>query len=214
MMSLRSAAVGGIVLAGGRSVRMGASKALLDWHGTPAVAHAVEVVRDGIAGGPICVVRAPGQELPQLDAMVVADADAHAGPLGGLLAGLDALAGRVEIAFACGVDTPLLVPAFVRAVCGALGDSGHNDTVVPVIGARAQPLLAAYRTAIAPQLRALYARGARGLKDIPDACAVRNLAEHELLADAELATADPRLRSAANANTPDEWAALLAEAAA
>jgi molybdopterin-guanine dinucleotide biosynthesis protein A len=187
---------------------MGRPKALLDWRGRPAVLQAVEVVRVGVAGGPVCVVRAPGQALPRLDATVAEDAVAHGGPLGGLHAGLEALAGQVEVVFACGVDTPLLVPAFVRAVCGALRDG--DDAVVPVIAGRAQPLLAAYRTAIAPQLQALLDRGLRGLKDIPGACAVRELSERELLADAELATADPGLRSAENANTPEEWAALLA----
>ena len=67
---------------------MGRPKALLDWHGLTAVEHAVEVVREGIAGGPVCVVRAPGQELPPLDAIVVDDAVAHDGPLAALHAGL------------------------------------------------------------------------------------------------------------------------------
>jgi len=204
--------VGAVVLAGGRSSRMGPSKALLDWHGRTAVAHAVEVVREGVGGGPVCVVRAPGQELPTLDAIVADDAVAYRGPLGGLHAGLTAVAGQVEVVFACGVDTPLLAPAFVRAVCGSLRDG--DAAVVPVIDGRAQPLLAAYRTGIAPQLQALLDRGAFGLRDIPGVCAVRELSEQELLADTELAAADPRLRSAANANTPEEWAALVAEAAA
>lgn len=190
---------------------MGRPKALLDWAGRPAVLHAVEVMRQGVAGGPVCVVRAPRQELPLLDAIVVDDAVAFGGPLAGLQAGLEALAGRAEVAFACGVDTPLLVPAFVGAVCGALRDG--DDAVMPVIGGRAQPLLAAYRTAIVPEFRALLGRGALGLRDIPGVCAVRELSEQELLADVALAAADPRLRSAANANTPEEWAALLAEAA-
>jgi molybdopterin-guanine dinucleotide biosynthesis protein A len=188
---------------------MGQSKALLEWHGLTAVAHAVEVVREGVGGGPVCVVRAPGQELPTLDAIVVDDAIAHRGPLGGLHAGLTALAAQVEVVFACGVDTPLLVPAFVRVVCAALRDG--DAAVVPAIDGRAQPLLAAYRTAIAPQLRALLDRGAFGLRDIPGVGAVRELSEQELLADAALAAADPGLRSAANANTPEEWATLLAE---
>ena len=69
---------GAVVLAGGRSSRMGEPKALLDWHGQTAVEHAVAVVREGIGGGPVCVVRAPGQSLPSLDAIVVDDAVAHA----------------------------------------------------------------------------------------------------------------------------------------
>ncbi len=203
--------VGGAVLAGGRSARMGAEKALLDWRGTPAVVHAAETVRAGVGGGPVCVVRAPGQVLPSLDAIVVDDAVAHGGPLAALLVGLEALAGKADVVFACGVDTPLLVPAFVRAVCGALREG--DDAVVPVIGGRDQPLLAAYRVAITQGLRDLLDRGASGLRDIPGACSVRTLSEDELLVSTGLAAADPMLRSALNANTPEEWAELVSGSA-
>ncbi len=190
---------------------MGQPKALLDWHGRSAIEHAVEVVRQGVAGGPVCVVRSPGQELPPLDAVVLDDPVSYGGPLAALYVGLGPFAGQVEVVFACGVDTPLLVPAFVRAVCAALHDD--DDAVVPVIDGHAQPLLAAYRVAIAPRLGALVAAGSHGLRDIPGACAVRELTEQELLADAELRAEDPGLRSAANANTPEEWASLQAEEA-
>ena len=188
---------------------MGRPKALLDWHGRPAVVHAVETVQEGIDRGPIAVVRAPDQELPPLAGLLVDDPIAYAGPLAGLRVGLAALDGEVEVAFACGVDTPLLVPAFVRAVVATLGDD--DEAVVPVIDGRAQPLLAAYRVSIVPTLGALLDRGAHGLRDIPAVCAVRELTEQELRGDPELAAADPHLRSAANANTADDWAALLAE---
>ena len=197
---------GGVVLAGGRSSRMGQPKALLDWHGVTAVEHAVGVVRDGIGAGPVCVVRAPGQELPPLDAIVVDDAVAYDGPLAALYAGLVALAGEADVAFACGVDTPLLAPAFVRAVLRTLHKG--DDAVVPIVGGRSQPLLAAYRVRLAPRLRALLDDGAYGLRDIPRAAAVRQVGEWELISDPELDAADPRLRSATNANTPEEWDAL------
>jgi molybdopterin-guanine dinucleotide biosynthesis protein A len=185
---------------------MGRDKALLDWQGLTAVEHAVAVAREGVDGGPVCVVRAPGQQLPALDAVVVDDPVAFAGPLAALHAGLVALEGGCEVVFACGVDTPLLAPALVRAVLRALRE--EDDAVVPVVGGRAQPLLGAYRLGIAPRLLELLDEGARGLRDVPRACTVRELSESELLDDGELAAADPDLRSAANANTPVEWDAL------
>ncbi|WP_411277191.1 molybdenum cofactor guanylyltransferase [Gaiella sp.] len=200
--------VGAIVLAGGRSSRMGQAKALLDWHGVTAVEHAVSVVRVGVGGGPVCVVRAPGQELPPLDAILVEDTIAYEGPLAALHTGLVALEGVADIAFACGVDTPLLGPAFVRAVVRALRKG--DDAVVPTIGGRSQPLLAAYRVRIVPRVQALLDDGAGGLKDIPRTCAVRQVGEWELISDPELGAADPRLNGAENANTPEEWAALSA----
>jgi molybdenum cofactor guanylyltransferase len=201
---VRAAAV---VLAGGRSSRMGRPKALLDWHGVTAVEHAVAVVRDGVGGGPVCVVRAPGQELPALDAIVVDDAFAYDGPLAALYTGLMALAGEADVAFVCGVDTPLLAPAFVRAVLRALHKG--DDAVVPIVGGCSQPLLAAYRVRLAPRLRALLDDGACGLRDIPRTAAVRQVGEWELISDPELDAVDPRLTSVSNANTPEEWERLL-----
>jgi molybdopterin-guanine dinucleotide biosynthesis protein A len=198
---------GAVVLAGGRSSRMGEPKALLDWHGRTAVEHAVAVVREGVGGGPVCVVRAPGQRLPPLDAILVDDAVAYDGPLAALHVGLAALGGEADVAFACGVDTPLLAPAFVGAVLRALHKG--DDAVVPIVGGRSQPLLAAYRVRLAARLQALFDDGAFGLRDIPRTSAVRQVGEWELISDPELEAVDSRLDSALNANTPEEWAALV-----
>ncbi len=195
------------MLAGGRSSRMGADKALLRVGRLTAVEHAVAVVGEGAGDGPVCVVAAPGQELPALAAIVVEDAEEFPGPLAALATGLAALAGRCETAFACGVDTPLLAPELVRAVLAAV--RAGDAAAVPVVGGRAQPLLAAYRVGIEPHLRELLADGVQGLNAALAALAVRSLSEEELLADAELARADPGLRSAANANTPEEWRRLV-----
>ena len=173
---------------------MGRPKALLDWHGRTAVEHAVAVVREGVGGGPVCVVRAPGQELPPLDAIVVDDPVAYGGPLAALHAGLVALAGEVEVAFACGVDTPLLVPAFVRAVVRRAARRRRRRRA----GDRRPRSAAARRLPgrLAPRLRALLDDGAFGLRDIPRRARCARGRERELLADAELADADPQLRSA------------------
>ena len=201
---------GAVVLAGGSSSRMGEAKALLDWHGQTAVEHAVAVVREGIGDGPVCVVRAPGQKLPALDAIVVDDAVAFDGPLAALHVGLVALTGEADVVFACGVDTPLLLPAFVRAVLRTLRKG--DDAVVPIIGGRPQPLLAAYRVrdrtppAGAARRRRLRAAGHPAYERRAPGGRVG------AISDPELDAADPRLDSALNANTPEEWAALVAGA--
>ena len=136
----------GIVLAGGRSSRMGTPKAWLDWHGSTLLWRTCSVVARGVSG-PVVVVRAPGQELPELPAgvRVVEDAREGQGPLQGLLAGLEATDG--EIAFAASTDMPFLHPRFVAAVCAAAEGA---DAAVPHLGGFRQPLAAAYRTALAP----------------------------------------------------------------
>src|SRR4051794_11547215 len=173
----------GIVLAGGRSRRMGTPKAWLDWHGATLLRRTCGVVARGV-GGSVVVVRAPGQELPELPdgIRVVEDAREGQGPLQGLLAGLEAVDG--ELAFVASTDMPFLHPQFVAAVCGAARDA---DAAVPHLGGFRQPLAAAYRTALAPLVGELVAAGrmkpaflferceTRWLEDVPHAESVRNL---------------------------------------
>ena len=136
----------GIVLAGGRSSRMGEPKAWLDWHGAPLLRRLCGIVARG-ARGPVVVVRAPGQELPPLPGgvRVVDDAREGRGPLQGILAGLEAV--DADVAFVASVDLPFLHPEFVAAVCRAAEGA---DAAVPHLGGHAQPLAAAYRPALAP----------------------------------------------------------------
>src|SRR5215216_2435918 len=57
--------VAGVVLAGGRSTRMGRPKANLEWHGSTLL-HRVTGIVGRAVDGAVVVVRAPDQELPEL----------------------------------------------------------------------------------------------------------------------------------------------------
>jgi molybdenum cofactor guanylyltransferase len=154
----------GIVLAGGRSSRMGVPKAGLEWHGSTLLARVVGVV--GSAAGPVIIVRAPGQELPALPdrVRVVDDAREGRGPLEGLRAGLGALEPPVTAAYVAAVDLPFLSPQAVRRALGAL--AGGGDAAVPRAGGRAHPLAAAYRPAVLPVVDALLAEGRMRMGDL------------------------------------------------
>jgi molybdenum cofactor guanylyltransferase len=186
----------GIVLAGGRSSRMGTPKAWLDWHGTTLLRRTCGIVARG-ADGPVVVVRAPGQELPELPGgvRIVEDARDGKGPLQGLLAGLEAV--EAEVAFVASTDMPFLHPRFVAAVCAA---AEHADVAVPHIGGYRQPLAAAYRTELAPLVQELVEQDrmkpaflfercdTRWLEELPHPESVRNLNER---ADYEAALGEP-----------------------
>ena len=85
-----------IVLAGGRSSRMGAPKASLEWHGSTLLRRVTGIVARSVAPGPVVVVAAAGQDLPALpDGIeVVADAREGRGPLQGLAARLATIGDR------------------------------------------------------------------------------------------------------------------------
>ena len=102
----------GIVLAGGRSSRMGTPKAGLEWHGSTLLRRVAGIVGRA-TGGPLVVVRAPGQELPPLPGRIEVAEDEREGrgPLQGLAAGLAAVGDRAEVAYVSSTDAPLLHPA-------------------------------------------------------------------------------------------------------
>lgn len=191
----------GIVLAGGRSSRMGAPKAALEWHGSTLLARLCAVLAGGIAG-PVIVVGSPGQPLPMLPSgvRVVEDPREGMGPVQGLAAGLAAAAGEADTAFVCATDLPFLHAAFVWRVLA--GFTPDVDIVVPVVGGCAQPLAAGYRTALAPRAAAHIAQGRLRLLDFVAGCRCARLDEAALLADPALAGADPALRSVLDVNDP------------
>jgi molybdopterin-guanine dinucleotide biosynthesis protein A len=195
----------GVVLAGGRSTRMGRAKADLEWGSTSLLAHVVGRVAEGVAG-PLVVVRAPGQALPALPVgvRVVEDPSEGLGPLQGIAAGLAAV--DAPVAFVTATDMPLLHPAYIRRVIALLGDA---DVAMPVVLGHRQTLAAAYRTTLAPVAAALVAELRLNPGVLLERCRVNWLDEAQLLADPELAAADPHLQSVTSVDTPQEYAAAI-----
>ncbi len=185
-----------IVLAGGRSRRMGEPKALLDWHGTPLVHRVAETLMR--ACEPVVVVAAAGLDLPlPPGAEVVVDTHRDRGPLEGVATGAAALHGRAAAVFLAAVDLPLLDVAFIADLLAAL--PGH-DAVVPVAGGRDQPLAAAYTLPALERSRALLDAGRSRALDLLEGMHVRRIEAGELAASESLQSA----------NTPQEYRRLLA----
>jgi len=196
----------GIVLAGGRSSRMGTPKAALEWHGSTLLRRVAGVVARAV-DGPVVVVRAPGQALPPLpeEVEIAEDAREGRGPLQGLAAGLAAIGDRAEVAYASSTDVPLLHPRFVRRVLDAFDDD--VDVVLPHVGGFPHPLAAAYRVSLLGQVERLIAEDRMRPAFLFEACRVRRLDADALLADPALAALDPALDSVLNLNEPDDYAA-------
>jgi len=202
----------GIVLAGGRSSRMGTPKAALEWHGSTLLRRTAGIL-SRVADGPVVVVRAPGQALPELPPQVeiVDDPREGLGPVQGLAAGLAAVASRADIAFVCSTDLPFLHPAFIRRVLRA-GAEGA-DVGLPVARGHPQPLAAAYATALAPAAARLVAEGRLRPAFLFGECTVARLDEATLRGDPVLAALDPDLDSVLNVNEPADYQAARARPA-
>jgi molybdenum cofactor guanylyltransferase len=185
---------------------MGTAKASLDWHGSTLLRRTLGVL-DRAVDGPLVVVCAPGQPLPEIPPQVeiVEDPEEGLGPMQGIAAGLAALAGRAHAAFICSTDLPFLHPGFIRRVLIALTDD--LDVVLPVARGYPQPLAAAYRISLATLAAEAVAAGELRPAFLCQRCTTLRLDEAALLADPMLATADPVLDSLVNVNSPDDYRA-------
>ena len=189
----------GIILCGGKSTRMGSSKALLPF-GYETMLQRVVRLLSGVVS-PIVLVAAEGQELPPVPADVIVTRDEREGrgPLEGLRAGLKALPSEVDAAYVTSCDVPLLVPGFVTQMCEL---AKNFDIAVMEIDGFPHPLSAVYRRSVLPHVEALLAQDKLRPVFLFDAVRTRRIGPKEM-------TSDPDLLTLRNLNTPADYQEAL-----
>ena len=191
---------GGIVLCGGRSTRMGSSKALLPFGDETMLQRVVRLL--GSVVSPLVVVAAPDQSLPELPAAVSVTRDEREGrgPLEGLRAGLKGLPATVDAAYVTSCDVPLLVPAFALRMIDLMGDA---DIAVMEIDGFPHPLSAVYRRSTLPHVEKLLAEDRLRPVFLFDAVKTRRVRPEEMI------SVDPQLLTLRNLNTREDYEQAL-----
>jgi molybdenum cofactor guanylyltransferase len=194
---------GGIVLCGGKSTRMGVSKAMLPFGPETMLQRVVRLVGSVVL--PIVVVAAREQSLPELpdDAIVTRDERDHRGPLEGLRAGLKALPNNIDVAYVTSCDVPLLVPGFVIRMIELVRD---YDIAVMEIDGFPHPLSAVYRRNTLPHVESLLENDKLRPVFLFDAVRTRRVRPQEMI------PVDPHLRTLRNLNTRNDYLTALSEA--
>ena len=143
--------VAGCVLAGGKSLRMGTDKALLELDGKPLIIHALEQFW---GFGEIFVSAADSESYAFTDVRIIVDERPGMGPLGGIISVLKATE-SVHVCFRP-VDAPF-VPAGLHRVLSAY--CLLKDASVPTYQGRVEPLLACFSKTALMVLEALATAG-------------------------------------------------------
>ncbi|MFQ6019353.1 MAG: molybdenum cofactor guanylyltransferase [Dehalococcoidia bacterium] len=193
----------GIVLAGGRSQRMGRDKARLALpDGRPLILSVVELLKD-VCDEVVVVTDVPGR-YADLDLPVrqVTDVVPGQGPLGGLQAGLQAVEAPFALTVAC--DMPFLNPSLLRYMVGLSRD---YEALVPMVEGRWQPLHAIYANACLPAVDDLLDQGVLALTDLLSRVQVR------ALPFAAVRRFDPQGLSFRNLNEPEDLTQMSAAGA-
>lgn len=185
------------ILAGGRSRRMGLDKALLTIGGRTLMGRVEDAVEQ-VCEHVIVVTNRPDTLSAAglgADVRIVTEEVPDLGPLGGLVAALEAA--EDEWILAVAADMPWIVPDVVRL----LWERREGvDVVVPVGDDGREPLLALYSCRALATAQRLLESGARRPVQLIDA-----VPNAEITLD-ELRAADPELLSLRNVNTPEELA--------
>ena len=130
-------AIAGVLLAGGKSTRMGTDKALLQLHGRPLISYSADTLRQ-VFKTVILAANSSGR-YDFLRLQSVPDMYTDCGPLGGIHAALTYL--PMEKIFVLACDTPYVPSDLVRYL---ISQETNASLVVPSIENRLHPLCGIY----------------------------------------------------------------------
>jgi molybdopterin-guanine dinucleotide biosynthesis protein A len=160
-----------IILAGGKSVRMGRDKARLDIGGRPLLARQIQLVRE-TGAGEVFISGHAGEDYAEFGCPVLCDRFEDAGPLAGIERALAMAASSRVLVVA--VDMPNLTPAVLKQLTGR---GGETLAVIPRIEGRMEPLAAIYPKSAWNLASLLLDDGICAVKSFAERCVQDGLAE-------------------------------------
>ena len=185
----------GIILAGGKNLRMGQNKALLQVHGQRIIDRTKSIFVD-LFDEIILVTNSPFDYL-DLNLRTVTDLYQEKGALGGVFTGLFHATHRYAFVAAC--DMPFLNKALISHLISL---SRGFDIVVPKTEDGWQPLHAVYSQKCLPFMEDLLLKGNLKIIDF-----FHRMKKREVPSE-EISLFDPRLLSFLNLNTPEDLARI------
>ena len=166
----------GVVLAGGRSSRFGANKALADWKGMTLIQSVVNSLLEVLPK--VIVVTKNASELSFLNServRVIEDLCLDGHPMGGLFTALQGL--DTGHAFVAACDMPFVRPELIRALWHSRAD---YDAVIPVWKEKRQPLCGVYSRACVGMIRSSIEADTLGISRLFDDLRTRFMLEKEI----------------------------------
>jgi len=158
--------VSGLLLAGGRSRRLGEDKRLIKLDGKPLITHSYEKLA-AVCDEVLVLIAHPEDEeklKPNLpfSARFVPDQLPNEGPMGALISGMEAM--KFQTALLLAVDLPRMSSDFLNCLIQyAIGSNDQADVVVPVSDEKLQITVAIYQKRCLESLKHSFASGERAI---------------------------------------------------
>ncbi|MDO8717159.1 MAG: molybdenum cofactor guanylyltransferase [Dehalococcoidales bacterium] len=188
-----------IVLAGGKSLRLGRNKALEPFLGKSLIEHVVDRLRP--LSAQLLIVTSGEQDLPPLDKTeALTDVYPGKGPLGGIYTGL--LAARCSHSIVVGCDMPFINTELLRSLADL---APKFDVVIPRLSKEIiEPLHAVYAKSCLDKIKILLEKNQLEIHSLLNTLHIRYIKREECL------RFDPQLRSFLNINNQTDLDRALA----
>lgn len=179
------------ILAGGKSIRMGANKAFIPIDGVPIITRIYTLFKDLFQQ--VIIVTNQSDLFKDFDSPIHTDLLPSKGALGGLYTGIFFSGFQHTFCVAC--DMPFIKKSLVQLL---INNTKDEDVIVPRTRDGLEPLHAIYSKNCLEPIKAAVDQGKHKITDFYDLVKVKIVEENEFL------HLDPLRESFINVNTPEE----------
>jgi molybdopterin-guanine dinucleotide biosynthesis protein A len=165
----------GIILAGGKSKRIGTDKGFLRLNDKPFVQYSIDALKP-LVSKLIIVSNNADYDVFGIERME--DKVANAGPVAGIYSGLEASSSEYNLILSC--DIPLITSEILQRLIDNIDET--HDIIQVVSDGKSMPLIALYKKQVAKTFHNLLQNDERRLRIAVNNCEVKNvvLEEHQL----------------------------------
>jgi molybdopterin-guanine dinucleotide biosynthesis protein A len=185
----------GIILSGGKSIRMGKDKAFIEVEGVPIIKRIYDLFKELFQE--VIIVTNQKEFYADFDSKTYSDLIPDKGALGGLYTGIFFSSFYYSFCVAC--DMPFIRKPLVEYLIESLND---EDVIVPRTMDGLQPLHAIYSKNCLNPIRKMIEEGKSRIFDF------YNLVKVKIVDEKDFLSLDPLRESFININTPEELLSL------
>jgi len=177
----------GIILAGGKSSRMGSDKGLLMLNNKPFIQYSIDALKPLVSE---IIIVSDASEYDDFGLKRITDITKDAGPVSGIYSGLEASKTEYNLILSC--DIPLITSEVLQQLIDAIDDT--SEIIQAESNGKSMPLIALYKKSVKDTFKSLLEQGERRLRVAIKGCNYKNVVLDEAFQNATL-----------NVNTKEEF---------
>ncbi len=181
----------GIILAGGKSSRMGTDKGFLELNNKPFARYSIEALQPLVSK---ILIVSDDAKYDTFGLKRITDCTKNAGPVAGIYSGLEASKTEWNLILSC--DIPLITSHVLQKLIIAVDDA--SDIIQAESNGKTMPLIALYKRSVKTKFLELLQNDERRLRIVVNQCSFKNVALDKVNIDATM-----------NINTKEDFKHIL-----